>query len=90
MIGFIALSSADVVATRRKESIGAEHSHDAGAFGAPSCLRGFRTFLMSGDDTKTLVGMIHPGFPHADDVLRIQPLLRADLGEEQRLSGKVF
>jgi hypothetical protein len=39
---------------------------------------------------KTLVGMIHPGFPHADDVLRIQPLLRADLGEEQRLSGKVF
>jgi hypothetical protein len=46
--------------------------------------------IMSGDDTKTLVGMIHPGFPHADDVLRIQPLLRADLGEEQRLSGKVF
>ena len=45
--------------------------------------------IMSGDDTKTLVG-IHPGFPHADDVLRIQPLLRADLGEEQRLSGKVF
>jgi hypothetical protein len=39
---------------------------------------------------KTLVGMIHPGFPHADDVLRIQPLLRADLGEEQRLAGKVF
>jgi hypothetical protein len=39
---------------------------------------------------KTLVGMIHPGFPHADDVLRIQPLLRADLGEEQRLSGKGF
>jgi hypothetical protein len=46
--------------------------------------------IMSGDDTKTLVGMIHPDFPHADDVLRIQPLLRADLGEEQRLSGKVF
>ena len=33
--------------------------------------------IMSGDDTKTLVGMIHPDFPHADDVLRIQPLLRA-------------
>jgi hypothetical protein len=46
--------------------------------------------IMSGDDAKTLVAMIHPGFPRADDVLRIQPLLRADLGEEQRLSGKAF
>ncbi len=70
--------------------MGPSYSHGAGAFGAPSCLRAFRTFLMSRDDTKTLVAMIHPGFPHADDVLRIQPLLRADLGEEQRLSGKAF